>query len=316
MKLNRYIKIFLPTPTIAKVLSRVSLIFCFFFISCVKDFDINIKPNKQLLVVEGYINNLVPEYNYVVLSQSLDYLSTNFQSTPVSQAIVFITEGEFSNNQYNWNISTKTKMTEGSLPSLPINFKSGVYIDPKLVTDPPNALRGSAGKAYLLEIDVDGRKYSAITSLLQPVPIDSLTLGFNYIDEENNNVNKIRITNHYKDPDTLNNTQFYYYRFFENRSNFGWGGLSRSRTAGTDDLTNGEYMHLTHPRGFVAPDTVTYYMASVTRDVYNFWDTFNKARNNNGPFATPVTLGTNINGTDVTGCFSGLSLSSKSILIK
>ena len=306
----------LAFPTFAKALAKVSCIVCLCFISCVKDFNISIKPNKTQLVVEAYINNLMPDYNYVVLSHSLDYLSTSFQSTPVSNATVYITEGEFKNNQYNWNASTKTQMTEASLPTLPANFKSGVYFDPRVVSDPTNALHGSPGKMYLLEINVDGSQYSAIATLLQPVPIDSLTLGFRYIDEEDSNASKVRITNHYKDPDTLNNTQFYYYRFYENRSNFGWGGLSKSRSAGTDDLTNGQYMHLTHPRGFVAPDTLIYYMASVTRDVYNFWDTFNKARDNNGPFATPVTLGTNISGNNVTGCFSGLSMSSKMILIR
>ncbi len=123
---------------------------------------------------------------------------------------------------------------------------------------------------------------------MKPVPIDSLTIGYGYIDKDDNNKTKYRITNHYKDPDTLGNSQFYYYRFSENRNNFGWGGISKSRATGTDDLTNGQEIHLTHPRGFVVKDTVDYYMASVTRDVYNFWDSYNKARNNNSPFATPV----------------------------
>lgn len=298
-----------------------SFIFAFVFgsitlVSCEKDINIEIKDNHPLLVVEGYINNLMPTYNYVALSRSLDFFSTDFQSTAVSNATVTITEGEFVNNQYVWNTRSKVQLYEANLPFVPANFRTGVYFDPRLILDPSNALTGKEGKSYLLEISEGGNQYSAIANLLRPVKIDSLTKGFSYVDTEDKNKTKYRITNHYKDPDTLNNTQFYYYRFSENRDNFGWGGLSRTRAFGADDVTNGQQIHLTHPRGFVVRDTVDYYMASVTRDVFNFWDSFSKARNNNGPFSTPVTLNSNIRGSNVTGCFSGLSLDAKTIIIE
>ena len=291
------------------------LFFCVCCVSCEKDFDIRIEANTPQLVVEAYINNQMRDYNYVILSRSLDYLSPNFQSIPVSKASVFITEGEVVNNKYSWNPASKVQLLEVDMPNVPTTFTNGIYFDPRLITNAQHALLGTAGKSYLLEISEGGKQYSAITTLLQPVAIDSLTIGYPYVNEDDS-TNRVRLTNHYKDPDTLNNTQFYYYRFFENRNSFGWGGLSKSRTSGTDDLTNGEYIHLTHPRGFVIPDTINYYMASVTRDVYTFWDTFNKARDNNGPFATPVTLSSNIRGTNVTGCFSGLSLSSRTVILR
>ncbi len=146
---------------------------CLCHVSCIKDFNINTKTNKPQLVVEAYINNLMREYNYVALSRSLDYLSTNFQSTPVSKASVFITEGEVKNKQYNWDPSTKIQLVESDLPLIPANFKSGVYFDPRLSSNPRNALIGSPGKCYLLEISDGNNHYSAITNLLQPVPIDS-----------------------------------------------------------------------------------------------------------------------------------------------
>ncbi len=66
---------------------------------------------------------------------------------------------------------------------------------------------------------------------------------------------------------------------------FGWGGLNSNRfTPGTDELTNGQYMHLTHGNGFVLNDSVTYYMANVERKVYNFWDSYNKARSERRAF--------------------------------
>jgi hypothetical protein len=294
-----------------------ALAFCSIsFTSCEKNIDLKIDNYKPLLVVEAYINNQMSEYNYVVLSRSLEYFSTDFQGTAVSNARVTITEGEFKNNQYVWNATSKVQLAEANSARVPESLRKGVYLDPRLASNPQNALIGKPGKSYLLEISEGGNQYSAIATMLIPVPIDSVTAGYKYVDESDSNKTKFRITNHYKDPDTLNNAQFYYYRYADNLNNFGWGGLSKSRAFGTDDLTNGQEIHLTHLHGFVLGDTVTYYMASVTRDVYNFWDSFNKARNNAGPFATPVILTTNIKGDNVTGCFSGLSLSSKTIIIR
>lgn len=285
------------------------------FISCEKDITVNIKANKSLLVVEAYINNDSANYNYVIVSHSQDYYSTDFQSIPVSGAAVSITEGTRQpDNSYNWNTSGKVLMKEANLPQLPANFRSGVYFDSKLFTNPPQALKGNIGKSYLLEIEVEGKKYSAITSLLKPVLIDSLTTGFPFTDD--NGETKVRMTNNYKDPDTLGNTQFYMWKYNDKRNYFGWGGFVRSRAPGTDDLNNGEYIRLTHPQGFTAGDSINYSMVSVTRDVYNFWDSFNKAKDNNGPFSTPVILQSNIKGEDVTGCFSGFAMSSKSIMAK
>ncbi len=70
-------------------------------------------------------------------------------------------------------------------------------------------------------------------------------------------------------------------------------------TPGTDDLVNGEYIDLTLSNSFVLGDSINYYMANVERKVYNFWDSFNKARLNEGPFATPVRLLNTISGDNV-----------------
>lgn len=286
-------------------------------VACERDFDINIQTNEPQLVVEGYINNEMRAYNYVVLSKSLDYYAPDFQSTAVSNALVTITEGTLNpDNSYNWNPASKVQLTEANLPQIPDNFRQGVYFDPRLITDPANALIGEPGKFYLLEIEAEGKKYSAVAPLLPVVHIDSLTSGY-YFTDDDDEIEKARITIHYKDPDTLGNVQLFYWRFKANRNNFGWGALGTSRRGnGTDDLTNGEYIRLTQSNGFAIGDTVNYYMTSVTRDVYSFWDSFNKARNNDGPFSTPVTVLNKIEGENVTGCFSGFSISRHDIIIR
>jgi hypothetical protein len=264
----------------------------------------------------------MPHLNYVVLSRSLDYYSSNLQSAAVTGATVTITEGTLAADQsYSWDTNTKVQLYEGrsNLNSRLVQAsyaQEGIYFDRRLVTDSAHALRGKPGKHYLLEIEADGQHYSAITSVLYPVKLDSLTCGFSFVDTDDKNIEKSRITVHYQDPDTLGNSLLFYWQNWGNRGNIGWGGMGSAwRNSGVDDLTNGEYMHVTHNRAFEIGDTVTYHMANVTRSVHDFWDNFRDARNNDGPFSTPVTLMNKIKGENVTGCFSGLSVSSKTVVI-
>jgi hypothetical protein len=282
--------------------------------ACERNIDIKINPGKEQLVVEGYINNLLPQMNYVVLTKTQDYYNPNFQSAPVTGATVSITEGALSGGNLVWNNASKVFLTEINNPAVPAGFNRGAYFDSRVHNNPSQALKGEIGKYYLLEIEAEGKKYSSSTALLTPVMLDSVNSGFPFVDEEGKD--KLRITNNYKDPDTLGNRQFYFWRFRENRRNFGWSGMAKSRAPGRDDLANGEYIRITHPQGFDKGDTLTYYLASVSAEVWNFWDSFNKARDNNGPFATPVNLGSTIVGTDVIGCFSGMALSEKTIILK
>ena len=303
-KISNYFQIVLLSAAVA-----------FSFYSCEKNIDIDVKPGVQQLVVEAYINNLLPQYNYVVLSRSQNYFAPDFRSIPVAGASVAITEGvKNSDGTYAWNLSSKVTLLESDLDTIPSAFRNGVYFDLRAYKDPPRAMKGNIGKSYLLEITADGKQYSAIASLPEPVKVDSLTQGFPFINDAGDSL--FRITNHYKDPDTTGNVQFYFWRWSDVKQNFGWGGFTKSRAPGIDDYTNGEYIHLTHPQGFSKTDTVNYYMASVTRDVYRFWDSYNKARDNAGPFSTPVNRITNISGENVTGSFSGFALSTKTIIIK
>src|SRR4051794_4835394 len=172
------------------------------FISCEKNFNIKVSGNTPKLVVEAYINNEMRTYNYVVLSRSVDYLSPNFESIPVKDASVTITEGERAGDGYNWDTTTKVQLLSLSIPGVPAELSS-IYFDPRLLVDSSKALLGKPGKSYLLEISEGGNLYSAITTLLQSVQIDSLTTGYGFTDEDDSSKYKLRLTNNYQDPDTL-----------------------------------------------------------------------------------------------------------------
>jgi Domain of unknown function (DUF4249) len=285
-----------------------------FLLSCEKDFDIDVASTEPKLVVEAYISNQSPLYTYVVLSKSVDYFNPIFQSIPVKNAQVSIIEGSASNNVITWNVASKRDLTELSNPLLPAALANGLYIDPLAITNPAQALVGKVGKYYRLDVLYENNAYTGITNMPDTVKLDSVTYGLPFVNEDNEN--KFRITNHYKDPDTLGNTFFYYWRNNENRNRFGWAGLFKSRAPGRDDSNNGEYIRITHPQGINYNDTITYMLTSVNRNTHNFWDSYIDARNNNGPFSTPVVLQNYISGKNVIGCFMGLSVSEKTIITR
>jgi hypothetical protein len=281
---------------------------------CEKDITIDIGPTTPQLIVEAYISNQNPLYTYVVLSNSSDFYSPNFQSAPAKNAVVTITEGtKQPNGTIIWDNNTKVTLQELNLPQIPQNLQNGLYMDSRVVTNFNTALRGTIGKQYRLDIKYDNKNYTGFTELLQPVMLDSVSSGFPFVED---NVNKVRLTVHYKDPDTIGNAQFYYWRNKEFRNDFGWAGLRKSRTPGRDDNVNGQYIRLTFPQGFDYNDTVDMLLTSVSRQTHTFWESYLDARNNNGPFATPVTLKNYIQGENVIGCFMGLSVSEKRIITK
>jgi hypothetical protein len=151
-------------------------------ISCERDFDIPLKNNEPQLIVEAYINNELPLFNYVILGNSQDYYAAGFENVPVTGATVTITEGTLqANNTYAWNTASKKTLKEGRLPQFNNVLLPGVYFDSTLAIDETKALKGKPGKHYLLEIETGGKRYSSITALLPIIPIDSLTSGNHYI---------------------------------------------------------------------------------------------------------------------------------------
>lgn len=287
--------------------------------SCERDFDVDIKPNKPMLIVEGYINNAMREYNYVVLSRSQDYYSTVIENLPVTGAKVTITEGTPQVDSITWDHAHAVTLRERNVSTVTISARSisnGIYFDERLISDSANALVGKPGNYYLLKVEVDGNVYTSVTYLPVPVVLDSLSSENHFINAETKEERAL-ITLHFQDPDTLGNAQLIYLRSDDNRNYFGWGGLRASRYMhGTDDLINGSYLHATLSSDFAMGEQIDYYFLSVERRVYNFWNSFSKARENAGPFSTPVMLDNTITGDNVTGCFSGFSVSSKTIVVK
>src|SRR5687767_12126950 len=98
------------------------------FTSCERDFFIDLDNGQQQIIVEAYINNELPEFNYVVLTHSQSYYDTGFTSIPVTGAIVTITEGEMQpDGSYIWDANSRKQLEETQVPNIPGNAVPGVY---------------------------------------------------------------------------------------------------------------------------------------------------------------------------------------------
>ncbi|MBV8251397.1 MAG: DUF4249 family protein [Chitinophaga sp.] len=294
----------------------IILLLLFLCCACEKNIDLQLDKSPPMLVVEAYINNSLCTYNYVIIGKTVNFNESQFANTAVEKATVTITEGILDKGKgYQWDASSKVTMKEGKIPFMNSINIPGVYFDPRLVTDSTHALLGTPGKSYLLEIEAEGKKYTAITTLPIPVPIDSLTNTTPFKDASG--TVRVRLTVHYTDPDTLGNAQIYYWGNRYTKNTFGWGALNTDRyIPNTDELVNGQAIHITHSAAMLVGDTAVYYLVSVERPVYNFWDSYNKARANGGPFSTPVVLKSNIQGNNVVGCFSGFAVSTMKHVMK
>ena len=83
---------------------------------------------------------------------------------------------------------------------------------------------------------------------------------------------------------------------------YGWGACKSYRTFDDEVLNNGKIPY-TFFRPFNQGDTLNLYLSHIGRKEYLFWQSFGKADNNGGPFATPGTVSSNING--AIGSFTG-----------
>ncbi|OYU96076.1 MAG: hypothetical protein CFE21_06600 [Bacteroidetes bacterium B1(2017)] len=282
MKLNQYtFKFFLG----------ISILFA----SCEKEIQINVPPSKEELVVEASINQLTPTLNYVILSKTLDYFNPSLSLAAVSGAQVFITEGSISGMDtfYAGNRTQFYDLLDTIIP--------GIYLNPLFT--------GKAQTPYLLEVELaDGRKISGKTFIPKPVVIDSIHYWF--------------------EPNKKDTNAFFYLQWFDGpeQNNYrvvlkkgfipfltGWGYGDRFYTF-DDKLINNQERPFQMLNPYKYGDTVNVYLAQIGRPEFVFWDSFRSAANNGGPFATPVSVKSNVTG--AIGSFTGYGLTQEQLILK
>jgi hypothetical protein len=256
-----------------------------FFYSCERDITVDLPEAEQKIVVEGYIEP--GEKAVVMLTRSASFFapvdSASLVSYLVLNALVTVSDG----------ITTDTlTATIDTNYYVPLVYKSQTLV-------------GQVGRTYSLTVVADGKTLTSVTTLPQPVPLDSVwfkiqegrdSLGFAWA--------------HLTDPDTLGNC----YRWFAKRLHKDKRFLPPPGSVFEDKFINAKSFDFAYNRGsepnseteedtegergyFKRGDTIAVKFCAIDRTHFEFWRIeIIQEQNNGNPFASPAPIPTNING--------------------
>lgn len=275
--------------------------------SCEKEITVDLPKSTQEYVVEASINQRFLNLNYVFISKSVDYFNPDLTLGGIKGANVFITEGAVNGSDTLFN-GTRTQMFDVSdVPGFDSVFKglSGIYLN--------LTLTGKENTPYLLEIQLpDGNKITGKTFIPKSIPIDTVKYQIRDQDENQDGYKDAFVTVYYTDPPEQNN-----YRMAMHNDTtsimLGWGSADSYRTF-DDELINNAPRFVNYNNPFQQGDTLNFYLNTLGRKEFLFWQSFGRAANNGGPFATPVTVKSNITG--AIGSFTGYGCSFKQVILK
>jgi hypothetical protein len=240
---------------------NIFFIFSVCFVSCDKEINLSLDKNTSMLVIEANITDQPGPY-FVKVTRSVAVTDKNV-FPGVTNATITISD----------NLGKRDTL---------IHTIDGVY--------QTNKLRGAPGITYYLEVQVDGKKITAESTMPQKVALDSLRInGF-----EINGVERYNIIPGYTDPIQLGNS----YRFIQKINDT----LDQTFHVFNDNLNNGKVNQRplrigTDQLEIKLKDTISVEMQCVTRDTYLYYYTLNQ-QSSAGPGGgtTPSNPPSNIQG--------------------
>jgi hypothetical protein len=258
----------------------IFLITVLIFAGCDKEIQLPLDPNASILVIDANITDQPGPY-FVKLSKSIDI--SNVSGNPlVENASVII-----SDNQ-------------GQRDTLLQNEK-GIYQTKKI--------KGVYGNTYFLEVTVDGKKYTASSTMSNKVPLDSLRINTFLVNGEI----RYSIIPVYTDPIPLGNS----YRFIQKIND----SLDQTFHVFNDNLNNGKVNQRPLRAGSDSlqvklKDLVSVEMQCITKPTYLYYYTLNQ-QSGAGPGGgtTPSNPPSNIVG-GALGIFSAHTVERQTIVIK
>lgn len=291
---------------------------------CEENIPLTIPAGEEKLVVQGYMEQNAPPF--VLLSRSLPAFSSSEPATLaalIHGAAVTITQGG--------RIYALSEVLVRDLPMAQQRiFAEQFGIDLKKLDPESNIplyvyttaeLKGAPRQQYHLRIETAGQVLTAVTSIPNPSPLDSLW----FVPHPNPaNDSLVTLWYRYHDPDTLGNNIRYFTR--RNREPFYPGYFT---SVLTDEFVNGRIINFPLERGWpkstkVEDETYRYFGRGDTVQVkwaaldylhYQFWFTLEADRASNGnPFGFPTTIRSNIQGG--LGIWGGYGVSKHTVISK
>ncbi len=244
------------------MLKQIILFFTVVFLaSCEKEIQLPLDPNASLLVIDGSITDQVGPY-YVQISKSKAVDNTqNYPMVENARVIIFDNNGQRDTLTYT---------------------NKGIY--------QTNTIRGVYGNTYNLEISVDGKKYTASSTMSNKVPLDYLKINTFLVNGET----RYSIIPVYTDPIQLGNS----YRFIQKINDT----LDQTFHVFNDNLNNGKANQRPLRGGYDSlkvklNDIVSVEMQCITRPTYlYYYSLYQQSGAGPGGGTTPSNPPNNIQG--------------------
>lgn len=270
------------------------------FISCEKDITIETGSGEPQIVVEGYIETGLPPY--LLLTKTTKYYSTfyldSLEDLFVHDAVITVSDG-----------SQTVQLTELTIDTLGTSVSAYVGF----------GMTGEVGKTYTLTIETEGKLITALTTIPQPLPLDSIWYETG-ADDDNDTL--VKLICRFSDPPALGQ----YVRYFTSVNNGGY--FPGFNSVFEDVLINGTTFDFPLDRGvnrndtaafenyglFRKGDTISVKWAAIDKDHFDFWRTVEFELGSQGsPFASPVIIQSNIIGGQ--GIWGGYASTFKSLIV-
>lgn len=261
---------------------NIILLLCFatgviLFSSCEKVIDLELKKADPLLVIEGTISNQ-SDNHMVKISKTLafDQLTT-FNGVKGAKV---------------------TLKSAGGLSMSYVEISQGIYVTPRF--------RGTPGQTYTLDVLVEGKTYTASSTMPYSVIPDSI--GFKTLSFFGNS--NIYPTVFYKDPPKVQNQYRYILKIngktqgdivTEDRFNDGNEVSDIIIYDGEDDIKSG--------------DIIDIEMQSIDRNVFKYFYALSQIGGNNGPPVAPANPVSNFNN-GALGIFNACSNYRRTVIVK
>ena len=262
-----------------------ALILVMLLTSCERDITVDLPVPEQKIVVEGYIE--IGKKAVVTLTKSAAFFapvdSASLLSYLILNAFVTVSDGTITDT-LTLSIDTNNY--------IPLFYQS-------------HTILGQVGKTYWLSVIADGKTVTSVTTIPQPVPLDSVWFK---IQEGRDSLGYAWA--HLTDPGTIGNC----YRWFAKRLHKDKRFLAPIGSVFEDKFINGKSFDFAYNRAhepnstaeddnndehgfFKRGDTIAIKFCAIDRAHFDFWRIEEiQTANNGNPFAAPAPIQSNING--------------------
>ena len=251
------------------------------------------------IVVEAYVNQSIPLLNYVLLSRSVEYYDPNLQIEQVPTAKIIVYEGIEKDGSLTWDKDNGIEWIE--FPGL-----EGAYLPSEF------GWLATVGTYYLLEIEVEGKTISATTQVPDLVLIDTVFID-NRFNTAADSMEPFEVMSFTDKKGFGDNYMVYRTRIGFLDNPLTWGSMRRLFVA-DDEFFDGQSWGYSSFFPQTYGDTVTFYLTSMDRESYRFWESYEISQGNGGPFSQPINVNSNIVGGR--GLFCGFAVDRRRIIIE